>query len=104
MGDSTLSELRLSDEGVQVLGIRRADGNYIGAPMGKTYIRRGDTLVTYGKVEQIAELHNRQAGEAGDKAHQMRVQQQHLETNTDDSYAARNQPRSETAETPTPTE
>jgi K+/H+ antiporter YhaU regulatory subunit KhtT len=95
-----LSELRLSDEGVQVLGIRRADGNYIGAPTGKTYIRRGDTLVTYGRVEQIAELHNRQAGKAGDIAHEMRVQQKQLETTTDDSYAARTQPRVDGTETP----
>ena len=93
-----LSQLRLTDEGVQVLGIRRLDGNYIGAPTGKTYIRRGDTLIAYGRVEQIAELHNRQAGESGDMAHEMRVQQQQLEVTTDDTYSARTQPRTESAD------
>jgi K+/H+ antiporter YhaU regulatory subunit KhtT len=99
-----LSELRLTDEGVQVLGIRRADGNYLGAPMGKTYIRRGDTLIVYGRVEQIAELHNREAGATGDMAHEMRVQQQQMENKGEEPEAVRNQPRHEAAETPTPTE
>lgn len=95
-----LAEVRLSDEGVQVLGMRRLDGNYIGAPMGKTYIRRGDTLIVYGRVEQIAELHNREAGATGDMAHEMRVQQQQLEGgHGDDSVPAdRTTPRAEEAE------
>ena len=99
-----LSDLRLTDEGVQVLGIRRIDGNYLGAPMGKTYIRRDDTLIVYGRVEQIAELHNREAGASGDMAHEMRVQQQQLENKDEDGQSARNQSRPETAEAPAPTE
>jgi hypothetical protein len=99
-----LSELRLTDEGVQVLGIRRVDGNYLGAPMGKTYIRKGDTLIAYGRVEQIAELHNREAGASGDMAHEMRVQQQQMENKGEDVELARNQPRPKTAEGPASTE
>jgi hypothetical protein len=73
-----LTELRLADEGVQVLGIRRATGEYVGAPTGKTYIRRGDTLVLYGLVKHIAEIDQRGAGTVGDAAHEQRVQEQHM--------------------------
>lgn len=68
-----LMELRLGDEGVQVLGIRRADGGFVGAPTGKTYIRKGDTVIVYGKVAQLAELDQRRADEGGDKAHEERA-------------------------------
>lgn len=94
-----LAELRLADEGVQVLGIRRLDGNYVGAPMGKTYIRKGDTLIVYGRVEQIAELHNREAGTSGDMAHEMRVQQQQMENQDIEEQTTRSDPGADTSET-----
>jgi len=71
----SLLDLRLPDEGVQILGIRRADGEYIGTPIASTYIRRGDTLLVYGRGEQIAEIGQRQAGPEGDLAHNRRVQE-----------------------------
>jgi len=73
VADRNLAEIRLGDEGVQVLGIRRTDGKYIGAPTGKTVIHAGDTLVVYGKSEQLAELGTRRAGTTGDRAHEERV-------------------------------
>jgi len=73
----SLSELRLADEGVQVLGIRRADGEFVGAPTGRTYIRRGDTLLVYGKVEHLAELGKRHADTEGDTIHATRVRALH---------------------------
>jgi len=72
-----LSELRLSDEGVQVLGIRRVTGEYVGAPTGTTYIRSGDVLIVYGKSEHVAELDNRRAGVGGDRQHEERVAELH---------------------------
>jgi K+/H+ antiporter YhaU regulatory subunit KhtT len=71
----SLVQIRLADEGVQVLGMRRSDGEFVGAPTGRTYIRRGDTLILYGKVEHLAELDRRRADPMGDKAHQQRVQE-----------------------------
>jgi len=71
----TLAEIRLGDEGVQVLGIRRVDGDYVGAPIGSTYIRKGDTLIIYGQMEQLAELSGRTAGMNGDVAHEERVEE-----------------------------
>lgn len=76
----SLIELRLADEGVQVLGIRRTSKEYIGAPRGNTYIRKGDNLIVYGLVAHIAELDHRRAGDTGDKAHDQRVREHHRAT------------------------
>ena len=73
----TLSEVRLGDEGVQVLGIRRVNGDYVGAPTGSTYFRAGDRLIVYGKSEHVAELDRRRAGAGGDQAHAERVAEVH---------------------------
>jgi hypothetical protein len=71
--NKNLAEVRLGDEGVQVLGIRRATGQYVGAPTGSTSLLAGDNLVVYGKTEQVAELDQRRAGSTGDRAHKKRV-------------------------------
>ena len=71
-----LADLRLSDEGVQVLGIRRTNGDYVGTPTGSTYIRRDDTLVIYGRTAHLEELQRRKAGATGDEAHVKRIAEQ----------------------------
>ena len=43
-----LDQLRLGDVGVNVLGVHRNDGDFVGAPVGSTYIRRGDRMIVYG--------------------------------------------------------
>jgi Trk K+ transport system NAD-binding subunit len=65
----TLRELRLRDEGVVVLGIEVADGEYLGAPPFETVVEPGTTLLLYGRRRRIAELDARPAGAAGDRAH-----------------------------------
>jgi K+/H+ antiporter YhaU regulatory subunit KhtT len=59
LADRTLSELQLRDEGVVVLGITRADGEWVGAADGHTALYAGDVLVVYGREERIAELDER---------------------------------------------
>lgn len=59
LADQTLIELRLPDEGVLVLGIRRAEGAYVGAPEGETVVRAGDTLTLYGRRQRLRELDQR---------------------------------------------
>ena len=76
MVGKNLAEVRLGDEGVQVLGIRRADGTYIGSPTGVTFIRSGDEIILYGQSEHLAELERRRADAAGDRAHRERIEQQ----------------------------
>jgi len=60
----------LSREGVLILGIQRKGGFYIGAPQGISRIHEGDILVMYGPMPRLEELDRRQAGKAGDQAHQ----------------------------------
>ncbi|MFG0285969.1 MAG: TrkA C-terminal domain-containing protein [Phycisphaerales bacterium JB039] len=65
----TLRELSLPEEGVLVLGIQRAEGDFIGAPRGETRIAEGDTLTLYGRSEIIARLDRRTASLEGQREH-----------------------------------
>jgi hypothetical protein len=71
-----LCEVTLRDEGVVVLGIRRAGGGYLGAPDGHTVIAAGDVLTLYGREDRVAELDRRARGTAGDAAHATAVGEQ----------------------------
>lgn len=75
LADKTLADLDLSHEGLLVLGIVRGD-HYYGAPKGTYVARPGDTLLVYGPVERLAELDQREAGEAGETAHREAVARQ----------------------------
>ena len=69
-----LGELRLRDEGVVVLGLQRGEkGGYVAVPIHGTPVLPGDTMVVYGHGARIAELDSRQAGSAGDNAHELAV-------------------------------
>lgn len=76
---NNLAGLRLSAEGIQVLGVLRADKTYVGSPTGHTYIRNGDKMILYGQGEQVNELKYRVAGEEGDSAHEQRVNEYRTE-------------------------
>ncbi len=71
-----LTDLRLSDEGILVLGIHRPDGRYTGIPRALDSISAGDTIIIYGNLENIGQLDRRRAGHAGDQQHAAQVQQQ----------------------------
>lgn len=64
-----LDELRLADEGVLVLGIRRPDGRYVGTPDKGSVVGEGDTVVVYGRADALDSLDRREAGDAGDREH-----------------------------------
>ncbi len=72
----SLRELDLPDEGILVLGIRRKDGAYIGAPRGSHHIYPGDTIVIYGNRQLLLDLEKRRKGREGDKAHIEAVKKQ----------------------------
>lgn len=61
LSSASLAELDLPAEGVVVLGIRRNDGTYVGAPPGDEEITAGDTLVAYGQADRLRELADRTA-------------------------------------------
>lgn len=64
-----LADLELSREGVLVLGISRPDGTYVGAPRAEDVIEPGDSVVLYGRQDQIEALDRRRAGVGGHLQH-----------------------------------
>lgn len=73
MAGVEIQQLDLPDEGVLALGIRRWNGDYVGAPRDETVVQPGDILVLCGEAERLAELSRRPTGEAGDRAHREAV-------------------------------
>ncbi len=71
----------LSHEGVNILGVYRDDGTYVGVPRGDTKIYEGDTLILYGREKTLRELDKRRAGTGGDIAHEQSKsdQQEHMQ-------------------------
>jgi uncharacterized protein with PhoU and TrkA domain len=68
----------LNKEGVSVLGINRDDGSYVGVPRSSTEIYAGDTLILYGRSEQLQDLDKRRADIAGEKSHEQAVNKQNM--------------------------
>lgn len=64
-----LAELELSREGILVLGVTRAGGEYVGAPRGETRVEPGDVVMLYGRESSLAELDRRHAGVGGQLRH-----------------------------------
>ena len=69
VAEHQLADLHLPAEGVLVLGIRRSDGTFIGAPRGHTAVHQHDTLVVYGFADVLEDLGTRKVGMEGDRAH-----------------------------------
>ena len=69
IAEHRLADLELPDEGVLVLGIRRSDGSFIGAPRGTTVVSEGDVLTVYGYADVIEHLGIRRIGPQGDAEH-----------------------------------
>ena len=74
--DKDLAELRLRDEGVQVLGIVRSDNTYVGVPDGSTRVSAGDMLILYGRAESLNALDRRVRGAQGDLEHERAIAEQ----------------------------
>lgn len=72
----TLLESELRDEGIIVLGVRRADGDYIGAPNGDTRIEAADVLTLYGRGESLEQLDNRRQSMTAEARHDRAVAEQ----------------------------
>lgn len=68
LAGKALREVKLSREGVLVLGITRG-GNYIGTPDGDFVFRAGDELLLYGTAQRLREIDQRKAGIGGALAH-----------------------------------
>lgn len=69
LADEQLADLELrSAEGIDVLGIRREDGTYIGAPSSDYELTPRDTIIAYGQRDRLEELAERAATD--DDAHE----------------------------------
>ncbi len=77
LAERELAGLKLSDEGVLVLGVERAGGGYLGAPRGKTRLDPGDTVILYGPSDALCNLDQRRAGSDGNWDHYKAVEKQH---------------------------
>ncbi len=76
LADKALASLRLSDEGILVLSIRRAAGIFHGTPRGEDVLRVGDVLILYGDLTDVEKLDRRRAGYHGDREHHKSVKEQ----------------------------
>ena len=76
LADQYLSDLKLSEEGVLVLGVRRSDGYFIGSPRGETTVYMGDELIIYGREDALKSISERRHGPEGDLQHKLSIEQQ----------------------------
>ena len=70
-----LRELHLSWEGIAILAVKRADGTFHGAPHAGTVVEPGDTVIAYGKLDQLLALDERPAGRAGEQEHAAAIEE-----------------------------
>lgn len=68
--ESTLAQLRLTEEGILVLGIVQENGEYNGVPRGNYQVKPKDKLIMYGHAEQIEEISKRRDKLQGRMEHQ----------------------------------
>lgn len=83
-----LRSLELRAEGIEILGIERADGSYVGVPEGGTEVEAGDTLIVYARSEQLEGLDERERiggadAHAAGKDHRRRERKQEERTDED---------------------
>lgn len=78
LANRKLMEMRLSEEGILVLGIEKQDGTYIGAPRGHSELEVGDTLLLYGRGESLESLDKRRGGSEGNWEHYKAVETQKM--------------------------
>lgn len=74
-----IAECSLGKEGITILGINRAHGEYLGVPDSDTVIEAGDTLVLYGRADTLRNLSQREEGWSGDIEHEQQVKEQETE-------------------------
>jgi NhaP-type Na+/H+ and K+/H+ antiporter len=71
-----LKDLELKEEGINLIGIRRDDGTYVGTPHGGTRISAGDSLILYGREKTLTSLESRKEDFRGQQEHEQAVEDQ----------------------------
>lgn len=65
-----LKDLKLHQEGVNLIAIQRDDGDYVGTPGGSTKIFAKDRLILYGREKNLKNLEKRRKNLEGDQEHE----------------------------------
>ncbi len=76
IADRTLNALQLWDEGVNLIGVKRKNGAYIGIPQHETKITTGDQLVLYGRKNTLKNLEQRKQDLIGEQEHKKAMEEQ----------------------------
>lgn len=79
MQDQRVGKLKLWEEGINLIGIQRSDGTYLGTPKGNTKIVTRDQLILYGRKNNIKNLEERKQDFLGDEEHEKAVKEQNQE-------------------------
>lgn len=85
VNQKSLKQLQLDKEGVLILGIKRANGEYLGAPYGETKIKVDDILILYGESSGLKNLEDRKKGSSGDEEHDDAVSEQNKKKEEQDN-------------------
>jgi hypothetical protein len=72
----SLIDLKLTSEGVLVLGVEKPSGEYLGAPRGHYELSPEDNILLYGPRSVLASLDDRRAGSQGNWEHHLAVEKQ----------------------------
>jgi uncharacterized protein with PhoU and TrkA domain len=79
LSNKKVGDCKLRKEGINIIGIQREDGTYIGTPDGKTKIVAGDQLMLYGRIDALRKLEQRKKDTSGDEDHKKAVEDQKQE-------------------------
>lgn len=79
MENEQVKKLKLRQEGINLIGIQRKDGTYIGTPNGDTRIIKNDSLILYGRRKNLRNLEKRKHGQSGDQDHEKAMEEQKTE-------------------------
>jgi K+/H+ antiporter YhaU regulatory subunit KhtT len=75
----TVGNLQLWQEGINLIGIQRDDGTYIGTPKGETKVTTNDQLILYGRENVLKNLVRRKQDFSGDQQHEKAMKEQSKE-------------------------
>lgn len=75
MAGHKLRALNLRQEGLNLIGLERENGTYIGLPNGDTLIREGDLLIMYGRESALRLLSERKRGRAATLNRQQAIEE-----------------------------
>lgn len=79
MENRTVGNLQLWEEGINLIGIQRDDGTYLGTPQGETKVTTHDQLILYGRKNTLRNLEKRKQDFAGDQEHEKAMKEQSKE-------------------------